>query len=260
MSLLEALILGLIQGLTEFLPISSSGHIELGKAIMHIPAEDATFTIVVHGATVLSILVVFWRDITQVFRGLFRFRWNNETQYAAKLFISLIPVGFVGIFFKEEVESLFTNNVMLVGSMLLFTALLLAFTYYARKNENDVSYAGSFIIGVAQAVAVLPGISRSGATIATALLLGVKKETATRFSFLMVLIPILGANVKDVMDGQLLDSSTEVLPLAVGFIAAFVSGVVACKWMINIVKKGKLVYFALYCLIVGLIAISAAWL
>ena len=260
MSLLEALILGLIQGLTEFLPISSSGHIELGKAIMEIPAEDATFTIVVHGATVLSIFFVFWRDIAGLFRGLFLFRWNEPTQYTIKIILSVIPVGIIGVFFREEVENLFTNNVLLVGCMLIITAILLGFTYYAKNTEKDLGYRSSFIIGLAQAVAVLPGISRSGATIATALLLGVKKEDAARFSFLMVIVPILGANLKDLMDGKIAAGSIQVLPLIVGFFTAFISGVIACRWMLNIVKRGKLIWFSIYCAIVGLISIVITWM
>ena len=260
MSLLEAFILGLIQGLTEFLPISSSGHIELGKAIMEIPAEDATFTIVVHGATVLSIMVVLWKEILSLFRGLFLLRWNKPTQYTAKLMLSIIPVGIVGVFFREEVESLFTKNVLLVGCMLMVTAILLGFTYYVKNSKKDIGYGSSFIIGLAQAIAVLPGISRSGATIATALLLGVKKEDAARFSFLMVLVPILGANLKDLLDGKMATGTTEVMPLTVGFLAAFISGVIACRWMLNIVKRGKLIWFSIYCAIVGLIAIAITWM
>ncbi|MEE4256798.1 MAG: undecaprenyl-diphosphate phosphatase [Bacteroidales bacterium] len=257
MDWLEALILGIIQGLTEFLPVSSSGHLELGKAILGVNAEKSlAFTVVVHGATVLSTIVVFYKDIWQLIKGLFAFRWNEETRYIAKIFISMIPVIILGMFFKEEVESFFTGNVLLVGSMLLITALLLASTYLIKQNEKKISYAHSLIIGIAQAFAVLPGISRSGATISTGLLLGNRKANVARFSFLMVLIPILGANFKDIYDGGMNgDNGVGIIPLLVGFLAAFISGLLACRWMIGIVKKGRLIYFAVYCFIIGSIAI-----
>lgn len=257
MDWLEALILGIIQGLTEFLPVSSSGHLELGKAILGVNAEKSlAFTVVVHGATVLSTIVVFYKDIWQLIKGLFAFKWNEETQYVAKIFISMIPVIILGMFFKDEVESFFTGNVLLVGSMLLVTALLLASTYLIKQNEKEISYSNSFIIGIAQAFAVLPGISRSGATISTGLLLGSRKANIARFSFLMVLIPILGANFKDIYDGGMgADNGVGVLPLLVGFFAAFISGLLACRWMIGIVKKGRLIYFAIYCFIIGSVAI-----
>jgi len=257
MDWLEALILGIIQGLTEFLPVSSSGHLELGKAILGVNAEKSlAFTVVVHGATVLSTIVVFYKDIWQLIKGLFAFRWNEETQYIAKIFISMIPVIILGMFFKEEVESFFTGNVLLVGSMLLITALLLASTYLIKQNEKKISYAHSLIIGIAQAFAVLPGISRSGATISTGLLLGNRKANIARFSFLMVLIPILGANFKDIYDGGMNGGNgAGTIPLLVGFLAAFISGLLACRWMIGIVKKGRLIYFAVYCFIIGSIAI-----
>ena len=257
MDWLEALILGIIQGLTEFLPVSSSGHLELGKAILGVNAEKSlAFTVVVHGATVLSTIVVFYKDIWQLITGLFAFKWNEETQYIAKIFISMIPVIILGMFFKEEVESFFTGNVLLVGSMLLITALLLASTYLIKQNEKKISYSNSFIIGIAQTFAVLPGISRSGATISTGLLLGNRKANVARFSFLMVLIPILGANFKDIYDGGMQgDNGIGAIPLLVGFLAAFISGLLACRWMIGIVKKGRLIYFAAYCFIIGSIAI-----
>lgn len=257
MDWLEALILGIIQGLTEFLPVSSSGHLELGKAILGVNAEKSlAFTVVVHGATVLSTIVVFYKDIWQLIKGLFAFKWNEETQYIAKIFISMIPVIILGMFFKEEVESFFTGNVLLVGSMLLITALLLASTYLIKQNEKKISYSNSFIIGIAQTFAVLPGISRSGATISTGLLLGNRKANVARFSFLMVLIPILGANFKDIYDGGMQgDNGIGAIPLLVGFLAAFISGLLACRWMIGIVKKGRLIYFAVYCFIIGSIAI-----
>lgn len=252
MSLLEAIILGIVQGLTEFLPVSSSGHLELGKALLGIEANsDVTFTVVVHGATVLSTIVVFHRDILGLIKGALQFRWNESTEYILKIAISAIPVVVIGLFFKEEIESLFSNNVLLVGSMLLVTGALLAFTYYAPQDGDEVSNFKAFLIGIAQAIAVLPGISRSGSTIAVGLLLGVDKKKVARFSFLMVLIPIIGANTKDILDGGMANSSVSALTLLVGFIAAFVSGVLACRWMIAIVTRGKLIHFAYYCLIVG---------
>ena len=260
MNWLEALLLGLVQGLTEFLPVSSSGHLELGKALLGVDAvHSLTFTVVVHGATVLSTIVVFYKDIWDLIKGVFAFKWNEQTKYISKLLISMIPVGFVGLFFKEEVESFFTGNIAFVGSMLLVTSVMLAFTYLKKSNVRKVSFLDSIIIGIAQAIAVLPGISRSGATISTGLLLGDKKETIAKFSFLMVLIPIIGANLKDLFSGEMIsEQGVGAIPLLVGFIAAFISGLLACKWMIGIVKKGKLIYFAIYCFVIGLIAIIVA--
>ena len=258
MSWIEALILGIIQGLTEFLPVSSSGHLEIGKVILGVNAERSLiFTVVVHGATVLSTIVVFWKDILILFRGLFAFKWNDETQYIAKLVVSMIPVLILGFTFAEEIESLFTGNMLLVGAMLTITALLLTVSYYVKQYDKEISYRDSFIIGIAQAFAVLPGISRSGATISTGLILRNKKDGIAKFSFLMVLVPIIGANLKDLLDGKLSgNSDINVTALVVGFFAAFISGLLACKWMIGIVKRGKLIYFAIYCFIVGLIAMS----
>lgn len=256
MSYLEALILGLLQGITEFLPVSSSGHLEIAKALLGVELkEELTFTVVVHGATVLSTIVVFWKDICKLLGGLFKFQWNEETIYIAKIAVSMIPVAFVGIFFKEQVESLFGNGLLLVGCMLLLTALLLTLANYLASGKRDISFSDAFIIGIAQAVAVLPGLSRSGTTIATGLLLGDKKENIARFSFLMVLVPILGENVLSIMDGGISTASVDFMPLLIGFIAAFIAGWAACKFMINIVKKGKLIYFAIYCAIVGVLAI-----
>lgn len=253
MSLFESIILGIIQGLTEFLPVSSSGHLELGKAILGIEASsDVTFTIVVHGATVLSTIVVFHRDLLELFKGVLKFRWNASTEYFLMLVISAVPVAILGLLFKEEIEALFSNNVLLVGCMLIVTGALLAFTYYSPKVGDEVTRTKAFLIGIAQAIAVLPGISRSGATIAVALLLGVDKKKAARFSFLMVLAPIIGANAKDILDGGMAESSVAALPLVAGFLTAFVSGVLACKWMIAIVTRGKLIHFAYYCFAVGI--------
>lgn len=259
MTWLEALILGILQGLTEFLPVSSSGHLELGKVLLGVEAaQNIEYTVVVHGATVLSTIVVFRKDILALFRGLFSFQWNEETRYILNLIISMIPVAIVGLFFKDEVESFFDGNIQFVGFMLLFTAALLTFAYYKKSGNQEIRSGNAFFIGLAQALAVLPGISRSGSTIAVGLITGVKKELIAKFSFLMVLVPIIGANVKDIFDGSFQSSSgVGTQALAIGFIAAFISGLLACQWMVNLVKRGKLIYFALYCLIVGIIAILA---
>ncbi len=257
MSWLEALILGLVQGLTEFLPVSSSGHLELGKYLLGINAEKSlVFTIVVHGATVLSTIVVFWKDLWILIKGLFQFKRNDETLYILKLFISMIPVLIIGLFFIDEVEQFFTGNIIFVGSMLLITSALLASTMFVKSNFRNIRFLDAFIIGIAQAFAVLPGISRSGATISTGLIIGNKKELITKFSFLMVLIPIIGANAKSMLDGDIsTGAGIGILPLVVGFLAAFLSGLFACKWMIKIVNNGKLIYFAIYTFIIGTVAI-----
>ncbi|MGM9745707.1 MAG: undecaprenyl-diphosphate phosphatase [Paludibacteraceae bacterium] len=256
MDWLEALILGLVQGLTEYLPVSSSGHLQIGHALLGTSGEEnLTFAIVVHAATVLSTLVVLWREVAQLFVGTFTTTaWNDEKKYVCKLLVSMIPVFVVGMFFKDEVEAFFGDGLLLVGICLLLTATLLAFAYFAKPRQKaEISYVDSFVIGVAQAVAVLPGLSRSGATIATGLLLGDKKESVAQFSFLMVLIPILGEAFLDVLD--LCSAPTAIgigwLPLTIGFLAAFVSGCLACKFMLALVRRGKLIYFAIYCAIVG---------
>lgn len=258
MGWIEALILGLIQGLTEFLPVSSSGHLEIGKVILGVNAEKSLiFTVVVHGATVLSTIIIFWKDILLLLKGLFAFKWNDETKYVAKLIVSMIPVAILGFTFADEIQMLFNGNLLLVGSMLMITAVLLAFSHYAKQQEKEISFGNSFVIGIAQALAVLPGISRSGATISTGLLLHNKRDGIAKFSFLMVLVPIIAANMKDLMDGNLSENSgVSTIALIVGFFAAFISGLLACKWMIGIVKKDKLIYFAIYCFVVGMISIS----
>ncbi|MDR1973064.1 MAG: undecaprenyl-diphosphate phosphatase [Bacteroidales bacterium] len=259
MTWLEALLLGIIQGLTEFLPVSSSGHIEIGKALFNIhTTDDLLFTVVVHGATVLSTIVVFWKDIASLFCGLFKWRnpetnrINDSTSYVAKILLSCVPVIIVGLFFKDTVELFFGSGLMLVGVMLLVTAALLTLAQFLASGKYSIRYKDAFIIGIAQAMAVLPGLSRSGTTIATGLLLGNKREEIARFSFLMVLIPIIGENVLELFSGDFLSSSIGLLPLMTGFVAAFISGLFACKFMINIVRKGKLLYFAIYCFAVGL--------
>ena len=261
MDWLEALILGIIQGLTEYLPVSSSGHLAIGSALFGIQGEDnLTFTIAVHVATVLSTLVILWKEVEWLFRGFFKFKMNAEMKYIINILISMIPIGIVGFFFKDEVERIFGSGLFIVGLMLMVTALLLAFSYYAKPRvKEEISKKDAFIIGVAQACAVLPGLSRSGSTIATGLMLGNKKEKMAQFSFLMVIPPILGEALLDGM--KIIKGAAEGMTdislssLTIGFIAAFVSGCLACKWMINIVKKGKLIYFAIYCAIVGLITL-----
>ena len=252
----EALILGLIQGLTEYLPVSSSGHLAIGSALFDIKGEDnLAFTIVVHVATVFSTLVILWKEIDWIFRGLFKFEMNAETRYVINILISMIPIGIVGVFFKDYVEAIFGSGLLIVGCCLLVTALLLTFSYYAKpRPKENISMKDAFIIGLAQACAVLPGLSRSGTTIATGLLLGDNKAKLAQFSFLMVIPPILGEALLDgmkMMKGEAVTGDIPALSLIVGFIAAFVSGCLACKWMINIVKKGKLIYFAIYCAIAG---------
>lgn len=253
----EALILGIVQGLTEFLPVSSSGHLELGKAIFNLSTEeDLTFAVTVHGATVLSTIIVFYKELIRLFAESFSLKWNSSAKYLAKLLISMIPVIIVGMFFRDFVEQFFTGNVVFVGIMLIITSALLIAAYYARDRGKEISYLDSFIIGIAQAIATVPGISRSGATIATGLLLGNKKDEMAQFSFLMVLIPIIGVNLLDIFSGNLsADTSITALPLIIGFFSAFITGLMACRWMIRIVKKGKLIYFGIYCLIIGIIAI-----
>jgi undecaprenyl-diphosphatase len=257
MTFFEALILGLVQGLTEFLPVSSSGHLEIGKALLSIPEESLQFTIAVHGATVLSTIVVFRKDLWELIKGLLTFQWNLETQYIIKIAISMVPVAIVGLAFKDEIKGLFSGgNLIFVGSMLILTSALLGFTYFAKPKNKETSFWDSLIIGLAQAMAVLPGISRSGATIATGLMLGNKKELVAKFSFLMVIVPILGENILGLLKGEFMEGAA-VGPEAIltGFLAAFISGIVACKWMIKIVQKGKLIYFAAYCLVAGSLAI-----
>lgn len=256
MNWIEALILGIIQGLTEFLPVSSSGHLEIGKVLLGVKLEDnLTFDIVVHAATVCSTVIVFRKQLADLFIGFRQFKWNPETQYIFKLLFSAIPVVFIGLFLEETVEGFFTGNLILVGAMLLVTATLLSFTYYAKPSDKKISFTDAFIIGIAQALAVMPGISRSGATIATALLLKNKREDAARFSFLMVLLPILGKAGLDIVRGDIAAESINIFPLVIGFLAAFIVGLIACKAMIAIVKRSKLIYFALYCGIVAIISI-----
>jgi undecaprenyl-diphosphatase len=264
MSWFEALILGIVQGLTEFLPVSSSGHLAIGKALFGIETADLTFEIAVHAATVLATLVVFWKDIVRLLQDLFKFKMNDGTKYILMILVSMIPVFIVGMFFKDYVENIFGSGLMVVGCCLVVTAalLFLSETLFARRaakeyegRGKDMTFKSALWMGLAQSVAVLPGLSRSGSTIATGLLCGVKREEVTRFSFLMVLIPILGEAFLDVVGGDFAASSVGKLPLFIGFVAAFVSGLFACKVMIAIVKKARLRWFALYCVLVGLACI-----
>ncbi|MBR1480976.1 MAG: undecaprenyl-diphosphate phosphatase [Paludibacteraceae bacterium] len=265
MSWIEALILGIVQGLTEFLPVSSSGHLEIGQALLGTAGEDnLTFAIVVHTATVLSTLVIFWREVWQLLRGTFATKmWNEDKDYVAKILVSMVPVFIVGMFFKDQVEAFFGNGLLLVGICLIVTSLLLGFSeWYTKRYGTDgheVTYRDAIIIGCAQAVAVLPGLSRSGSTIATGLLCGVKKEKVAQFSFLMVLIPIMGEAFLDLLkylkEPLSAGSSLSAAALVTGFVAAFVTGCFACRFMIEIVKRQKLVWFAVYCLLAGVFAI-----
>jgi undecaprenyl-diphosphatase len=260
MEIWEAIVLGIVQGLAEFLPVSSSGHLVIGSELLGInTSENLTFTVVVHAATVLSTIVILWKEIFRLFKGLFAFKWNDETQYILKIAISMIPVMIIGLFFKDIVEQIFGSGLLIVGCCLLLTALLLSFAYFAKPRQKEkISWLDALIIGIAQAIAVLPGLSRSGSTIATGILLGNKKEAIAKFSFLMVLVPILGEaflDIKDYLGTQTADAGMSGLALFSGFMTAFITGCIACKWMINIVKKGKLIYFAIYCLLVASLAI-----
>ena len=240
MSIIEALILGLIQGLTEFLPVSSSGHLIIGRALLGVEAtENVAFEVVVHAATVCSTITVLWMEIWKLLQGVLKFRWNDEMQYACKILVSMIPV-------------------LLVGIMLLITALLLALTHFVRFAERrDIGFGSALVVGIAQAVAVLPGLSRSGSTIATGLLLGVKKEEMAKFSFLMVLVPILGEAFLELVGGDFSASTSGISSgaLLAGFASAYVFGLLACKFMIELVKRAKLIWFAAYCAVVGVVAI-----
>lgn len=261
MEVFESIVLGAVQGLTEFLPVSSSGHLQLAKELLGVELEEnLTFDVVLHAATVLSTIVVLWREIAGLFRGLFTRGMNDEKSYIVKLIISMIPIGIVGFMFKDKIDAILASNyvMVVVGAMLLLTALLLSFAYYAKPRQKDaISYRDAFIIGVAQAVAAMPGLSRSGSTIATGLLLGNRKEVVATFSFLMVLAPIMGETLLNVLDGGLVISGVSTAALVAGFVSAFVVGCLACRFMIDIVKRGKLIWFAVYCAVVGVIAIGS---
>lgn len=276
MDWLNSLIMGIVQGLAEYLPISSSGHLQICEDILHLDmqgAESLQFTVALHVATVLSTIVVLWKEFVPLVTSFFGFKRDANTTYVFKILVSCIPIMIVGIFFKDSVEALFGKNLLTVGIALCATALLLTFAYYFRRTTadspairqggykpHDITFLDAFIIGIAQAIAVIPGLSRSGSTIATGLMLGDKREQIAKFSFFMVIIPILGEALLDIKDmvcgsGDTTAESIGIVPLLTGFIAAFVVGCLACKWMLNIVKKGKLVWFAVYCLIAGLLSI-----
>ncbi|MGB1370788.1 MAG: undecaprenyl-diphosphate phosphatase [Flavobacteriaceae bacterium] len=262
MDYLDSLILGIIQGLTEFLPVSSSGHLELGKSILgdnSLPKESMIFTVVLHFATALSTIIVFRKDIIEIIKELLKFEWNSNTQFIFKIIISMLPAALIGVFFETELESLFSNNIVFVGAMLIITGLLLLLADSAQNTSKNVSFKNAFTVGIAQAVAILPGISRSGATISTAVLLGIDKTKAARFSFLMVIPLIFGKIFKDIFSGELSYENAQITSLGIGFITAFVSGLLACTWMIRLVKNSQLKYFAYYCAVVGIIAILSTY-
>ncbi len=261
MSEIEAIILGIVQGLTEFLPVSSSGHIELGKALLNTDIENnMLFSLIVHCATVLSIFIVFWKDIAELLKSLFTFKWNENNQYIAKILLSIIPLGFIYFLLKDPLEALFEGRLVLVGCMLICTSFILLLSRLERKNNSPLTFGKSLIIGVAQAVAVLPGISRSGTTIATALALGIKREEAARFSFLMVLLPIIGGTILELKDISEATGPVQIdwLPLGLGFLAAFISGLLACRLMLKIVNNGKIWWFSVYCFLVGCLTVALA--
>jgi len=254
MSWWEALILGIVQGLTEFLPVSSSGHLEIAKALLgdtSLARESMLMTVVLHAATALATLIVFRKDVVEIFRGLFQFKWNPETRFVLLIVISMLPAAIVGLVFEKEIEQLFTGQIMLIGIMLIITSLLLYLADLAKKTHKSVNPMDAFIIGIAQSIAILPGISRSGATISTSVLLGIDRTKAARFSFLMVVPLILGKMGLDILGGEIAYESSTLIPMGVGFVAALITGILACTWMIKLVKNSKLKYFAYYCFIVG---------
>ena len=256
MGLIEAIILGIVQGLTEFLPVSSSGHIEIAKVLLGSSQEQSLLmTIVLHAATALSTIFVFREDIKEIIRGLLQFTWNKEFQFSLKVILSMVPATLIGLFFENEIELLFSGEILLVGCMLLVTGLLLFLADKAKNTNQNVNFFHALIIGVSQAIAILPGVSRSGATISTSVLLGIDREKAARFSFLMVVPLILGKMGKDIISGDILIESATLMPLITGFTAAFITGLFACKWMIQLVKKSKLKYFSFYCFLVGTVSI-----
>lgn len=258
MNWLEALILGIIQGLTEFLPVSSSGHLEIAKALFgdnSVPEESMFMTVMLHGATALSTIYVFRKEVAEIFIGLFQFKWNEQTIFSIKIILSMIPAALVGILLDEQIESLFGGNILLVALMLLVTGGLLFLADRAKTTDKNVGFINAVIIGIAQAIAILPGISRSGATISTSVLLGIDRTRATRFSFLMVVPLILAKMAQDLTSGEITFSTELIIPTSIGFIAAFITGLLACTWMIKLVRNSKLSYFAIYCFIVGIISL-----
>lgn len=258
MDYLESIILGIVQGLTEFLPISSSGHLEISKVILGNDLsnkESLLFTIVLHTATAFSTIFFFRKDLWEIINGLFDKKYNASHNFSTSIIISMIPAVFVGLFFEETINSMFDGNLLLVGSMLYITALLLFVSDFLKLKQNKINFKNSFLIGLVQAIAILPGISRSGATIASAVIMGIDREKAARFSFIMVIPLILGSMAKSLLDSELNFENFDIIFLLLGFISAFITGLFACKWMILLVKKSKLYYFSIYCLIIGSIII-----
>lgn len=261
MSIIEAVILGIVQGLTEFLPVSSSGHLQIAKALLGVEIEEnLVFDVTLHAATVLSTIVILWSEVKRLLMGVFSRHFNQEQAYVLKLILSMIPIGIVGFALKDQLNAMLDSPYILtiVGAMLLLTAALLTFAYYARpRQKENISYLDAFIIGLGQAMAAMPGLSRSGTTIATGILLGNKKTAVAQFSFLMVLAPIMGEMLLEIVSGEMVFGSIGALPLLCGFISSFVVGCLACKFMIGIVNRGKLIWFAIYCVIAGVVAITS---
>ena len=261
MDVLNAIILGIIQGLTEFLPVSSSGHLEIFKVILgdnKLPNESLLMTVILHFATALSTIVVFKDEVKDLILGLFNFEKNDSFWFSIKIILSMIPAVFVGFFFESEIESLFNGNLTIVGSMLILTGALLFLADKAKPSEKKISLSSSLLVGIAQAIAIIPGISRSGATISTAVILGIDKENAAKFSFLMVVPLIIGKVIKDITSAETIVNNESVFPLIIGFVFAFITGMIACKWMIKLVKNSKLKYFSIYCFLIGIFSIISA--
>jgi len=260
MDIINAIILGIIQGLTEFLPVSSSGHLEIVKAILGEEKESMLMTVILHFATALATIIVFRKDLAVIFGGLFQFKNNESFQFSLKIVFSMIPAAIIGVLFNDEIETLFGGKLTLVGGMLLVTGVLLFLADKAKGSSKQVGIKEAILIGVSQAIAILPGISRSGATISTSVLLGIDKEKSARFSFLMVVPLIFGKMAKDVLSGEITTTDTHFLSLLIGFIFAFITGMIACTWMIKLVKNSQLKYFAYYCFVVGGIVLATSLL
>lgn len=260
MDFIESIILGIIQGLTEFLPVSSSGHLEIAKWILDdesISEQSLMFTVILHFGTALSTIIVFWKDIKEIVAGLFK-RNTSDWNFAMMIVISMIPAAVVGVLFDDIIESLFSGKILLVAIMLILTGLILYVADRAKSTDKDVTWKEAIIIGIAQMVAILPGISRSGATISTSVLLGIDRYKAARFSFLMVVPLIFGKIAKDLLSDEFSVSREVGIELVIGFLAAFFTGIIACKWMIALVRKSQLKYFSFYCFAVGLIVIAVS--
>lgn len=257
MTILEAILLGIVQGLTEFLPVSSSGHLELANYLFGIEEpNNVGFTMAVHLATVLSIFVVFWRELWRLVVGTLKFKMNEESIFVINIAISLTPIIFVGLFFKEQIEALFVSNLLLVGAMLLVTALLLTIAHFSKAGDKPITPKRAFIIGIAQAVAVLPGLSRSGSTISAGVMQGVNRKEVAKFSFLMVIVPIVVVNCWEVFKSDAMGVAVGGAQITAGFISAFITGTISCKWMVSLVSRGKLIWFALYCVVVGVASMT----